>query len=131
MKYVIVCTLCLHYNSLPFVTDEDTDASVSLAAANLQQLSIEEEQDVAPERDGPAVVIPDHLQVQAADCSHLSFGSFGSGISATLSGALASAPPTNTDVEEESKDADAPPVGHLTNGYVPNWNDFFPQLMAP
>nr|GMD09197.1 uncharacterized protein LOC109165618 isoform X2 [Ipomoea batatas] len=116
-------TYPLHNHGFDGDDDEDTDASVSLAAANLQQLSIEEEQDVAPERDGPAVVIPDHLQVQAADCSHLSFGSFGSGISATLSGALASAPPTNTDVEEESKDADAPPVGHLTNGSSEYYGD--------
>ncbi|VFQ81579.1 unnamed protein product [Cuscuta campestris] len=94
---------------------EDADASVSLVAANMQQISIQEEEQVAsPERDGPSVVIPEHLQVQAADCLNLSFGSFGSGISATPSGDLASAP-VEAHVEDISVDADAPPDGHLTN----------------
>ncbi|XP_076906211.1 uncharacterized protein LOC143562220 isoform X3 [Bidens hawaiensis] len=48
-------------------------------SANMQQLNIQDERHLdEPEDDAPSVVIPNHLQVQTADCSHLSFGSFGS-----------------------------------------------------
>ncbi|XP_035829908.1 uncharacterized protein LOC118479473 [Helianthus annuus] len=48
-------------------------------STNMQQLNIQEERQFdEPEEDIPSVVIPNHLQVQTADCSHLSFGSFSS-----------------------------------------------------
>ncbi|KAK9150845.1 hypothetical protein Syun_009154 [Stephania yunnanensis] len=63
--------------SVPSV--EDGSMSVSTAAAKLQQLSMQESLGRASAEDNPVVIIPNHLQVPTADCSHLSFGSFGSG----------------------------------------------------
>ncbi|KAK9132434.1 hypothetical protein Scep_011962 [Stephania cephalantha] len=63
--------------SVPSV--EDGSMSVSTAAVKLQQLSMQESLGRASAEDNPAVIIPNHLQVPTADCSHLSFGSFGSG----------------------------------------------------
>ncbi|XP_010540528.1 PREDICTED: uncharacterized protein LOC104814266 [Tarenaya hassleriana] len=55
--------------------DEDNTSSV---AANLQQLSIENhDHEALHEEDRPGLIIPDHLQVHAPECSQLSFGSFG------------------------------------------------------
>ncbi|KAK9284994.1 hypothetical protein L1049_024176 [Liquidambar formosana] len=62
---------------------------VSEAAANFQGLSLGEDMTVLPTEDDRAVVIPNHLQVSAADCSHLSFGTFKSG---TVSGSVVSNP---------------------------------------
>ncbi|XP_075086440.1 uncharacterized protein LOC107773927 [Nicotiana tabacum] len=88
---------------------EDVNALASSVATNLQQLSIEDDRGFPSDGDGPSVLIPDHLQVQTADCSHLSFGSFG-GVS--FSGSHASAP-AKTSLEEAPKDADSSSVGHL------------------
>ncbi|XP_004234052.2 flocculation protein FLO11-like isoform X1 [Solanum lycopersicum] len=88
---------------------EDVNVSVSSVAANLQQLSVKDAAGLPSDGDSPSVVIPDHLQVQTADCSHLSFGSFG-GVS--FSGSLASAP-VKTSLEDASRDADSSSVGHL------------------
>lgn len=100
------------------IAAEHVIAHVTAATANLQQLSIQmEDRGLLPEDNGPSVVIPDHLQVQSADCSHLSFGSFGSGISPAFSGPLSSIP-VNTNVEEEPVvEADAPSVGHSETRY--------------
>ncbi|XP_059288885.1 altered inheritance of mitochondria protein 3-like [Lycium ferocissimum] len=88
---------------------EDVNVSVSSVAENLQQLNVKDDRALPSDMDGPSVVIPDHLQVQTADLSHLSFGSFG-GVS--FSGSLASAP-VKTSLEDSSKDADSSSVGHL------------------
>ncbi|KAL5731911.1 hypothetical protein ACHQM5_004593 [Ranunculus cassubicifolius] len=53
---------------------EDVNVAVSSAAANLQQLSLQEERGVRSAE--PSVKMPDHLQIPA-EISHLSFGSFG------------------------------------------------------
>lgn len=53
----------------------------------MQKLNVQEEEHIVqPEEDGPSVVIPNHLQVHTADCSHLSFGSFGANLNTGLSG---------------------------------------------
>ncbi|XP_009785957.1 uncharacterized protein [Nicotiana sylvestris] len=91
---------------------EDVNVSVSSVAANLQQLNVHDDRGLSPEGDGPSVVIPDHLQVQTADCSHLSFGSFGAGIGGSFSGPLASAP-VKTSLEDAPKDVEGSSVGHL------------------
>ncbi|KAJ8545349.1 hypothetical protein K7X08_017932 [Anisodus acutangulus] len=91
---------------------EDVNVSASPVTANLQQLTVQDDQGLPPEGDGPSVVIPDHLQVQTADCSHLSFGSFGSGIGRPFSGPLASAPVQST-LEDAPKEVDGSLVGHL------------------
>lgn len=83
--------------------------SVSSVTTNLQKLSLpKEEEDSVSEEDGPAVKIPDHLQVLSADCSHLSFGTFGSGVGAPLSGPLDSRP-VKSDEQEVAATSDAPP----------------------
>lgn len=91
---------------------DETSPSVSSVTANFQNLSLPKEDDESPsEDDGPAVKIPDHLQVQSADCSHLSFGSFGSGMNAPFSGSFASRPAQSND-EEAPMAADALSVEH-------------------
>ncbi|XP_050231829.1 uncharacterized protein LOC126680702 isoform X2 [Mercurialis annua] len=87
---------------------EDGDQSV---AANLQQLSLQDDdQSASSEEDNPSVIIPNHLQVHAQDCSHLSFGSFGSGIG-SFSGPFASMP-LNDNLEETSEVVDVPLAAH-------------------
>ncbi|XP_024005702.1 protein kinase 4 [Eutrema salsugineum] len=58
---------------------EDVPASV---ATGFQQLTIDndEEHETSPKDDKPAVIIPNHLQVNTSECSHLMFGSFSSRI---------------------------------------------------
>ncbi|XP_068666554.1 GBF-interacting protein 1-like [Aristolochia californica] len=83
---------------------EDVSGAVSSTAASLQQLSLQNEV-IEPSppvaEDNPAVIIPNHLQVPSADCSHLSFGSFNSGVNVTFSGPF---PPKSMKSElEDSK----------------------------
>ncbi|ESQ47352.1 hypothetical protein EUTSA_v10028301mg [Eutrema salsugineum] len=58
---------------------EDVSASV---ATGFQQLTIDndEEHETLPKDDKSAVIIPNHLQVNTSECSHLAFGSFSSRI---------------------------------------------------
>lgn len=84
----------------------DVSVAVSSAAASLQQLNLHKEELGAPPVDNnPAVIIPDHLQVPTADCSHLSFGSFGSGLGAPFTGSFASKSLQNN-LEDVSVSAD-------------------------
>ncbi|KAL9266279.1 hypothetical protein AKJ16_DCAP26813, partial [Drosera capensis] len=93
---------------------EDIGISVASVSTNLQQLNLANEDEDSPSETGsPAVKIPEHLQVQSADCSHLSFGSFGSGLSGPFSGPFAASRPLKTDLEEPPVEADGPPVGNL------------------
>ncbi|GAB4827278.1 hypothetical protein Ancab_034167 [Ancistrocladus abbreviatus] len=90
----------------------DGGASVSSVATNFQQLSLSKEDEDSPSEAGsPAVKIPDHLQVQSADCCHLSFGSFGSGMSAPFCGPFTTRP-VKSDLEEACAGTDALSVGH-------------------
>jgi hypothetical protein len=77
----------------------------------MQQLSLKEDVRALSEEDQPSVIIPSHLQIQNADCSHLSFGSFGSGISGACPGPFSSRLKSNRD--EASGDVDTPAVEHL------------------
>ncbi|KAF8408966.1 hypothetical protein HHK36_005036 [Tetracentron sinense] len=105
--------LSIPNNSVSSVED-DVSIAVSSVAANLQHLSLQKEDlGAPPAEDNPAVVIPNHLQVSAADCSHLSFGSFGSGISATFSGSFASKPFKSNFEDASLAAADASSVEHL------------------
>ncbi|XP_031499834.1 uncharacterized protein LOC116264054 [Nymphaea colorata] len=65
---------------------EDVNAALSSNLTQLQQLSLGKDE-VASSRleDNMTVIMPNHLQDPSVDCSHLSFGSFGSGISAAFS----------------------------------------------
>lgn len=76
----------------------------------MQELSILDE-DRRSEEGAPSLVIPNHLQVEAAECSHLSFGSFGSGINTALSR------PVRSNMEEAPTVAEASSVGHLDTRY--------------
>ncbi|GAB2299104.1 hypothetical protein Dimus_033176 [Dionaea muscipula] len=92
---------------------EDVSMSVASVATNLQQLNLEkDDEDSTSETGSPAVKIPEHLQVQSADCSHLSFGSFGSGMSGPFSRSFAASKPLKTDFEMASVEAEAPPTGN-------------------
>ncbi|XP_052179470.1 uncharacterized protein LOC127792879 isoform X2 [Diospyros lotus] len=97
-----------HENAAEHQEVEGIDVSGSSVTSNLQQLSVQEDQEPSPEEEGPSVIIPNHLQVQSADCSHLSFGSFGSGFS---TGPFSSRP-LQSNQQETSIDADVPSVGH-------------------
>lgn len=100
------------------VAVDDFGTSVSSVTRNLQQLSVENDERVLPsEGYAPAVVIPDHLQVQNADCSHLSFGSFGSAISAAYSSGTTTSVPVGTILEEPVSEADISSVGNLDTRY--------------
>ncbi|GAV79585.1 DUF1296 domain-containing protein [Cephalotus follicularis] len=95
----------------PFEHNEAEDGASSVSA-NLQQLILQsDDQGPHPEEDNRSVIIPDHLQVHTPDCSHLSFGSFGSGIGSTFSGTFASRPLKNN-LEEASEAADASLAAH-------------------
>ncbi|CAA6671307.1 unnamed protein product [Spirodela intermedia] len=83
------------------------DEEVSAATSNLRRLTLEKEDaSVTHAEDNPAVIIPNHLQVTNADCSYLSFGTFGSGINAAFSGPFASkAQNSNLDVPCETSES--------------------------
>lgn len=94
----------------------DVGASVSSETANLQQLSIQGDDHVESyQEDGPSVVFPSHLQVDVADCSHLSFGSFGSGTGFSRPFASRS---SRSNLEETSPDADVPAVIGHSDRYI-------------
>ncbi|KAJ8439185.1 hypothetical protein Cgig2_029723 [Carnegiea gigantea] len=92
--------------------------SVSSVTTDLQKLSLpKEDEDSVSEEDGPDVKIPDHLHVLSADCSHLSFGTFGSGVGAPFSGPLDSRP-VKSDEQEVAATSDAPrPIGQPQTRY--------------
>ncbi|CAO2842247.1 unnamed protein product [Amaranthus hypochondriacus] len=95
---------------------EGTSASVSSVVDNLQSMSLSKEDEDSPsEEDGPAVKIPDHLQVQSAECSHLSFGSFGSGMNAPFPGSIGSRAVQNN--EEAAVSAEAPSIARNPEYY--------------
>ncbi|XP_010275810.1 PREDICTED: GBF-interacting protein 1-like isoform X2 [Nelumbo nucifera] len=101
-----------HRHAFEHEEAEDVTVAVSSAAASLQQLNLQKEELRPSSAEvNPAVIIPDHLQVPTADCSHLSFGSFGSGISASFSGSFASKP-LKDNMEEAPLSLDASSVGH-------------------
>ncbi|KAJ6751689.1 hypothetical protein OIU85_002146 [Salix viminalis] len=100
-----------HSHIHTFENNEAEDGTSSVAA-NLQQLSLQDDdQGVQPEKDNPSVIIPNHLQVHTQECSHLSFGSFGSGMNSAFSGHYASMSMNNS-LEETSEVVDASSTDH-------------------
>ncbi|XP_076931133.1 uncharacterized protein LOC143596172 [Bidens hawaiensis] len=90
---------------------DDGDALASSVTTNMQQLNIQEERNYdEPEEDISSVVIPNHLQVQTADCSHLSFGSFGSTMNPGFPGSFRSRQLGNK-AEETPAEPDTSSVG--------------------
>ncbi|XP_073116317.1 uncharacterized protein [Elaeis guineensis] len=95
---------------------DDAGMELSLAATNLQQLSLHEEHDTAPAESCHAVIIPEHLQVTNADGSCLSFGTSGSGITGPSTGAFIPRPPkSNLEVASDT-DTNMPPIGQPDTG---------------
>lgn len=96
-------------------------------SGNFQQLSLQKEDEGSPpEEDNPSVVIPHHLQLHTPDCFHLSFGSFGSGTNASVSGSGAFPNiPLNSNIEEPSAPADVSSVGHSEARYLHHESYYF------
>ncbi|GFP94894.1 hypothetical protein PHJA_001633800 [Phtheirospermum japonicum] len=92
---------------------DEVGASVGSVTRNMQQLSVsKDDRGFASEGNAPSVVIPDHLQVQTADCSHLSFGSFGSAMGAPYSSGTNTSGLEKTNLEEAHNEADNSSAGH-------------------
>ncbi|KAD1365132.1 hypothetical protein E3N88_42936 [Mikania micrantha] len=90
---------------------EQGDTLASAVSVNMQQLNLEEERQLdESEDDVPSVVIPNHLQIQTADCSHLSFGSFGSTMNPGFSESFASRQSRNK-IEDMPAEVDSSSVG--------------------
>ncbi|KAG9159426.1 hypothetical protein Leryth_010977 [Lithospermum erythrorhizon] len=87
---------------------QEPGVSVSSVTTELQQFNIQDDRGSLPEDNGPSVVIPEHLQVQTADCSHLSFGSFKIGSNYSVPPASI---PVKTNIGEAASEADATVVG--------------------
>ncbi|XP_073297399.1 uncharacterized protein [Primulina huaijiensis] len=92
--------------------EDEPGASVSSVSRNMEQLNIKDGRGLPSERDGPSVIIPKHLLVQNVDCSHLSFGSFGSGISAAHSSGPMTSVPLKISLEKTHGEADLSTVGY-------------------
>lgn len=90
---------------------EVSNIDVDSAATNFQHLSLQNEDLAAANSadDNPAVIIPDHLQLENTDCAHLSFGSFESG---AFSGLLPSKVPKYS-VEEVPNSDETPSVDQI------------------
>ncbi|KAK1303058.1 hypothetical protein QJS10_CPB12g00642 [Acorus calamus] len=85
------------------------DNSLNVSSCHPQGIEYEQH----PENN-PAVILPDHLQISSVDCSHLSFGSFGSAISGPFSGSFPSAAVRND--LEASAAANTNPDNNLEAG---------------
>ncbi|XP_073149851.1 uncharacterized protein [Henckelia pumila] len=97
--------------------EAEDDDSVPSVTRNLQELSVRMAESGIPlEGDTPSVVIPDHLQVHSEDFSHLSFGSFGSGISAAFSSGTMKSIPVKTNLGDVLGKADVSSLGHPDTG---------------
>ncbi|XP_074269707.1 uncharacterized protein LOC141592782 isoform X2 [Silene latifolia] len=94
----------VHHNEV-----EDPNVSVTSMTNNFEGISLSKDEDTQSEGDSPTVKIPEHLK-QTTDLSHLSFGSFGSGMGAPFSGSFASRP-VHDNEEEAAASTDAPSVG--------------------
>lgn len=105
--FVHFSEVCLLF---PLFSAEDVSASV---ATGFQQLTIENEEDheALLKEDKPAVIIPDHLQVHTSECSHLMFGSFGSGIGSGQASGL------NDNLEETPEAEDDSSFRHPETDY--------------
>ncbi|XP_051128787.1 uncharacterized protein LOC127249818 [Andrographis paniculata] len=91
---------------------EETGTSVSSVTRNMQRLGVGKE-DRGQSHEGcvTSVLIPDHLQVQNVDCSHLSFGTFGSRASATYPSGTTVSMPEKPKLEEPHAEGDVSSVG--------------------
>ncbi|KAJ8761327.1 hypothetical protein K2173_001383 [Erythroxylum novogranatense] len=91
--------------------NDKVDNDPSSVTANFDHLNLDnDDQGASTEDDNPSVIIPNHLQVNAQDCSHLSFGSFGSAIGSSFSSPFASMP-TKNNSEKTSELVDVSSTG--------------------
>ncbi|GAY50809.1 hypothetical protein CUMW_129580 [Citrus unshiu] len=85
--------------------NDDVVSALSSAVANLQQLNIGKEEPVMPPTENhSAVVLPNYLQTFAADCSHLSFGTYKSGVT-SASPTVVAFNPIESNLEVSAADA--------------------------
>lgn len=94
---------CHHSNK--FTNDVFVD--VSPIASDLQRLSMRESKlEVPSSGDNSTVLLPNHLQALAAECSHLSFGTYNGGNNSASSASLASNNLSKSGLEEKSAAVD-------------------------
>lgn len=108
-----------HSTSLP----GDVNKTVMAATMNLQNISLAREQPaVSPSEDNCGLVLPDYLQAFAADCSHLSFGTYTSGKNSAPPVPQTSSP-LSAEVEKPSAATDSSSATHLDSRNSMNFGD--------
>ncbi|GLT26317.1 hypothetical protein SLA2020_013960 [Shorea laevis] len=108
-------------NQLTLQSDEVNKTGMT-TATNLQQLSLAKEPTVPLTEDIRGLVLPNYLQAFAADCSHLSFGTYNSGKNSASSGPQTSSS-LATEVEKSSAETDSPSPVHLDSRNSVNYGD--------
>lgn len=116
-----VTVILYHSNSISlpcalYFTVSGENPGVSLTAA-LQRLNLLEESSAREEEESPGVIFPNNLQITNADCSHLSFGSFGSGAGASFPGSFSSPDPAGV-LEVPSEKSEATSLDHSDSRLV-------------
>lgn len=102
---------------------------VTSVAANLTHLSLENDDEEKTAEEDKHLVIPDHLQVYAPECSHLSFGSFRSGTGTSVSEPYISKP-SNENLEGTPSIPDATSMGHEERYILPFIGGLFNLLIC-
>ncbi|CAA3000906.1 Signaling mucin HKR1 [Olea europaea subsp. europaea] len=111
-------TKLVHYTIILFdgleSVNKDTTESRSHGGSNnsTQGSKSDADQGLPANGERPSEVIPDDLQVRMTDCSHLSFGSFGFGMSYVFSSGPSASMPVNSNLEEDHRDSDVSSVEH-------------------
>ncbi|KAE9598411.1 putative GBF-interacting protein [Lupinus albus] len=101
--------------SSDFYNSHKHHEDVSSATSDIQQLSIKEtKQQVSSPEDNPIMVLPNHLQVLAAECSHLSFGTYNGGCSSTST--ILASNTSRSGVEEKSAAASVSSAHSVCHG---------------
>ncbi|CAA0827553.1 Kinase-related protein of unknown function (DUF1296 [Striga hermonthica] len=86
---------------------DEVGSSVISVTRNLRQLSVNKDDGGFPsEANAPSVVIPEHLQVHTADCSQLTFGSFGSAMNDAYSSGTTTSFLEKPNLEEAQKETE-------------------------
>ncbi|KAF3444984.1 hypothetical protein FNV43_RR14677 [Rhamnella rubrinervis] len=102
------CGSNLSIKNLSVCSTDKICVAVSSAAENLQRISLGK----GDPEDNRMVVLPNHLQALAVDCSHLSFGTYKSGTGSSLASSLSSNQ-LKDDLEGASTTIDSLSSGHL------------------
>lgn len=106
------CGSNLSIKNLSVCSTDNISVAVSSAAENLQRISLGK----GDPEDNHTVVLPNHLQALAVDCSHLSFGTYKSGTGSSLASPLSSNQ-LKDDLEGASTTIDSLSSRHLNLGH--------------